>query len=161
MAPILSFTAEEVWKHLPGAGKAESVFLTPFPEVKERVLDEALNERWERIWEVRTMVYEGPGGGSKGEDDRPFLDAQVHLYLPEKIYDFLQAVSGRSQIDLYRFLGYPSRRGKGDKEEKEMKVEVLRAEGEKCERCWNYDGRVGHHPEHQTLCPRCIEAIRG
>ena len=42
-----------------------------------------------------------------------------------------------------------------------MRVEVLRAEGKKCERCWNYDVEVGEHPEHQTLCGRCIEAIQG
>jgi isoleucyl-tRNA synthetase len=41
-----------------------------------------------------------------------------------------------------------------------VRAEVLRAEGEKCERCWNYDVTVGRHEEHRTICQRCIEAIQ-
>jgi isoleucyl-tRNA synthetase len=162
MAPVLSFTAEEVWKHIPGSSeKAKSIFLTAFPEVKGQYLDEALSEKWERIWEVRLVVTKALEEARKEKTIGHALDAQVHLYLPEKLHDFLQpykedlnAVFIVSSVTLHAA-------AKGTKEEKEMRVEVLRADGEKCERCWNYDGRVGHHPEHKTICPRCIEAIQG
>ena len=161
MAPILSFTAEEVWKYIPSADKPESIFLAPFPEVRNEYLDEALNERWERIWEIRTVVTKALEEARKEKMIGLSLDAQVHLYLPEKLYAFLQALRSRSQVDLYCLLGCPSPAAKGIKDEKEMRVEVLRAEGKKCERCWNYDIEVGHHPDHQTLCGRCVEAIQG
>ena len=74
MAPILSFTAEEVWKYLPEEPeKAESVHLVSFPEVKSDYLDDALNERWERIWEIRADRDQGLGRGTEGEEDRTFI----------------------------------------------------------------------------------------
>ncbi len=160
MAPILSFTAEEVWKHLPGfTCKPESIFFAQFPESRSDHLDEALNERWERLLEIRTTVTKALEEARKAKTIGHPLDAQVHLHLPEKVYAFLQPYQEdlKSIFIVSSVTLHPS--GKG--EEKEMKIDVLRAEGKKCDRCWNYDGKVGQHPDHQTLCPRCIEAIQG
>lgn len=156
MAPILSFTAEEVWQCLPaGKGKAESVHLTLFPEVNPDYLDEGLNERWDRIWEIRSAVTKALEEARKGKKIGLSLDAQVHLHLPEKEYQFLQpyekdlkSIFIVSSVTLHRA-------------EKEMGVEVFRAEGEKCERCWNYDLSVGRHPQYPKACERCVEALRG
>jgi isoleucyl-tRNA synthetase len=158
MAPILSFTAEEVWKCLPGeSGKVESVHLTQFPELKNEYLDEALNERWERIWEIRSIVTKALEEARKEKKIGLSLDAQVHLYLPEQAYQFLQTFKKDlksifivSSVTLFL----------DSKEEKGVRVKVLQAEGEKCERCWNYDTTVGSHEEHRTICQRCIEAIQ-
>jgi len=158
MAPILSFTAEEVWKHLPkGGGEKESVHLKLFPEAQREYLDEALNERWEKIREIRTVVTRALEEARKEKKIGLSLDAQVHLHLPEKVYQFLQPFQKElksifivSSVTLHL----------GEKDEKEVTVEVLRAEGQKCERCWNYDVSVGQHPEHQTVCQRCVEAIK-
>lgn len=155
IAPILSFTSEEVWQHLPGGdGKAESIHLTSFPEVREEFLNEALNERWERIWELRAEVTKALEKARKEKKIGLSLDAQVHLYLPEKDYEFFQSISSDlkalfivSSVSLHRT-------------ERERRVEVLRAEGEKCERCWNYDLSVGKHPEHPKACDRCVEVLR-
>jgi isoleucyl-tRNA synthetase len=88
------------------------------------------------------------------------LDAQVHLYLPEKTYQFIQSYQAElksifivSSVTLHLA---PS----GTKDEKEVRVEVLRADGAKCERCWNYDVGIGRHAQHKTICPRCIEAVQ-
>ncbi len=157
MAPILSFTSEEVWKYLPGEpGKAESVHLTPFPEVKNEYLDDSLHERWERMWEIRGMVTKALEEARKEKKIGLSLDAQIHLHLPEKIFSFLQCYEKDlkflfivSSVTLHRA-----------KDEKEVRAEVLRADGKKCERCWNYDVSVGHHPEHPVICQRCVEAIQ-
>ncbi|OGP87433.1 MAG: isoleucine--tRNA ligase [Deltaproteobacteria bacterium RBG_16_48_10] len=162
MAPILSFTAEEVWRHIPGSPqKPESIFLTPFPKPRNEYLDEELNERWDRIWEVRMGVTKALEEARKEKTIGHSLDAQVSLYLPERLYAFLQPYQEdlRSIFIVSSVTLHPM--AKGTKDDKEMGVEVLRAEGRKCERCWNYDGKVGHHPEHQTLCGRCVEAIQG
>jgi isoleucyl-tRNA synthetase len=161
MAPILSFTAEEVWKYLPQEpGKKESVHLTLFPEARNEYLDEGLYERWEKIWEIRSVVTKALEEARKERTIGLSLDAQVHLYLPEKTYQFLQPFQTElksifivSSVTLHLA---PS----GTKDEKEVRVEILRADGAKCERCWNYDVDIGRHPQHPTICPRCIEAIQ-
>jgi isoleucyl-tRNA synthetase len=156
MAPILSFTAEEVWQVLPGKeGKPESVHLTGFPEIKKEYLDGELNERWERIWEIRALVTKALEEARKEKKIGLSLDAQVHLHLPEKEYLFLQPYAQDlksilivSSVTLHR-------------EEKGMSVGVLRANGEKCERCWNYDVSVGTDSQHPTACGRCVETLKG
>jgi isoleucyl-tRNA synthetase len=161
MAPILSFTAEEVWKYIPSSNKPESIFLAPFPEVRNEYLDEALNERWDQIWEVRMAVTKALEEARKEKTIGHSLDAQVCLYLPEKLYAVIKPYGAelRSLFIVSSVVLHPA--AKGIKDEKEIRVEVLRAEGKKCERCWNYDVEVGHHPDHQTLCGRCVEAIQG
>ena len=158
MAPILSFTAEEVWKLLPEErGKSESVHLALFPEVKSEYLDDALNERWERLWEIRTLVTKALEEARKEKMIGLSLDAQVHLYVPEKIYPFLECY----EKDLKFVFIVSSVILHLAKDEKEVRVEVSPAEGKKCERCWNYEVTVGTHKEHETICHRCIEAIQG
>ena len=159
MAPILSFTAEEVWKHIPGSNRTESVFFASFPESRSDYLDEALHEKWERIWEVRMTVTKALEEARKNRTIGHSLDAQVHLHLPEKLYTLLQPYEAdlKSIFIVSSVVLSPAVPGTDD--EKEMRVEVRRAEGKKCERCWNYDTKVGLHPQHQTLCGRCVEAI--
>jgi isoleucyl-tRNA synthetase len=157
MAPILSFTTEEVWKSIPQEPeKAGSVHLTSFPEMKKEYLDDALNERWERIWEIRAGVTKALEEARKEKKIGLSLDAQVHLRVPEKIFSFLQPYEKDlkfvfivSSVTLYQ-----------GKDEKGVSVEVLRAEGKKCERCWNYEVSVGRHTEHPAICQRCVEAIQ-
>ncbi len=157
MAPILSFTSEEVWQHIPIKGevdKEESVHLTLLPELREEFLNESLNERWERIWEIRSLVTKALEEARKEKKIGLSLDAKVHLNVPEKVYEFLKpyekdlkSIFIVSQVIL-------------EKGNNEIKVEVSRAEGKKCERCWNYDKSVGSFEEHPTICKRCLEVIR-
>jgi isoleucyl-tRNA synthetase len=159
MAPILSFTAEEVWKYIPSdLGRAESVHLTQFPALKGEYLDDTLNDRWEQIWEIRAFVTKALEEARKEKMIGLSLDAQIHLYLPEKIYQFLQPYQ-KDLKSIFIVSSVTLHPGSG-KDEKEVKVEVLRAEGGKCERCWNFDVTVGRHEEHRTICQRCIEAIQ-
>jgi isoleucyl-tRNA synthetase len=157
MAPILSFTAEEVWKFLPeGPGRAESVHLASFPDVQSEYLDDTLNDRWDQIWEIRAIVTKVLEEARKDKKIGLSLDAQIHLYLPEKILSFLQFYEKNlksifivSSVTLHL-----------SKDEKEVRAEVFPADGKKCERCWNYDVTVGAHKEHSTICHRCVEAIQ-
>jgi len=160
MAPILAFTAEEVWQYLLGReGKAESVHLTQFPEIKNEYLDEGLNERWERIWEIRAVVTKALEEARKEKKIGLSLDAQVHLHLPEKEYQFLKA--HETELKSIFIVSSVTLRPVEGREEKGVRAEVLRADGEKCERCWNYDVSVGKDPEHPTACGRCVEALKG
>jgi len=157
MAPILPFTAEEVWKYIPEeSGKPGSAHLAEFPQPNGQLLDETLNERWEKIWEIRSTVTKALEEARKGKQIGLSLDAQVHLFLPENIVTFLQPYAGElksifivSSVTLHR-----------TEDDKEVRVEAQRAEGQKCDRCWNFDVSVGHHSKHPTLCQRCTEAIQ-
>ena len=162
MAPILSFTAEEVWKYVPTeSGKGESVHLMGFPEMKKEYLDDPLGERWDRIWEIRTVVTKALEEARKEKVIGLSLDAQVHLYLPEKTYHFLQPYERDLKFIFIVSSVILHSGASGTTDEKEVRAEVFRAEGKKCERCWNYDVSVGHHPEHPTICQRCVEAVKG
>lgn len=156
-APILTFTAEEVWKHMPfSENRPSSVHLMAFPEVKKEYLDEALNDRWEKIWEIRSNVTKALEEARKQRLIGLSLDAKVSLYLPERAYQFiapyeseLKSIFIVSSVTLHRT----------SEEDGEIKVEVARADGNKCERCWNYDISVGKYPEHPNICERCIKVL--
>jgi isoleucyl-tRNA synthetase len=159
MAPILSFTAEEVWKYIPGeSDKAESIHLTQFPTLRKEYLDGALNDRWERIWEIRAVATKALEEARKEKVIGLSLDAQVHLYLSEKDYQFLQPY--QEDLKFIFIVSSVTLHSAGKGPASEIRAEVLRAEGEKCERCWNYDVTVGLHEEHRTICHRCIKAIQ-
>ena len=124
--------------------------------MKNEYLDDALNERWERIWEIRAMVTKVLEEARKEKVIGLSLDAQVHLYLPEKVFPFLECY----EKDLKSIFIVSSVTLHLAKDEKGVRAEVFRAEGKKCERCWNYEVSVGAHNEHQTICQRCVEAIQ-
>jgi isoleucyl-tRNA synthetase len=156
MAPILSFTAEEVWGYLHG-DRGESVHLQPFPAVRDQFIDEDLARRWDRVWEVREEVSKALEGARREKLIGLSLDAQVSIALPKGLYDVLHGYEDRlkkilivSQVAL----------STGD-DIKEVRVEVRKAEGEKCTRCWIYETSVGGDAEHPSICRRCLEIIGG
>jgi isoleucyl-tRNA synthetase len=156
MAPILSFTAEEVWGHLRVDG-GESVHLQQFPVVPDGYRDEELGRQWDNIWQVREEVSKVLEGARREKLIGLSLDAQVLVTLPKGLYEVLSKHEGLlreilivSQVTL----------STGD-DVKEVRVEVKKAEGEKCSRCWVYETSVGQNTQHQTLCRRCVETMEG
>jgi isoleucyl-tRNA synthetase len=85
------------------------------------------------------------------------LDAQVRLFLPEKVFPFFECYE-KELKSIFIVSSVTLHLAKG---EKEVRAEVSRAEGKKCERCWNYDVTVGTDKEHEAICHRCVEAIQG
>jgi isoleucyl-tRNA synthetase len=130
---------------------------TSLPEVRREYLDDSLHERWEKIWEIRAIVTKALEEARRDKVIGLSLDAQVNLHVPEKLFSFFECY----ERDLKSIFIVSSVTLRLAKDEKELRAEVLRADGEKCERCWNYDVTVGQHPEHQAICGRCVEAIKG
>jgi len=156
MAPILSFTAEEVWGYLQGVGR-ESVHLQEFPAVKDEFVDEDLARRWEVIWQVREEVSKALEVARRDKLIGLSLDAKVSIALPKGLYnmmhqyeDQLKTIFIVSQVALVT-----------GPDVKEVRVEVKKAEGKKCGRCWVYDTSVGGDDRHPTICGRCIDIIEG
>lgn len=168
MAPVLSFTADEMWHMLPeGARKdATSVHLASFPETDRKWADEKLAQRWERLLYVRTVVQGGLEMRRREKLIGAPLEAQVHLVATKGSYEILKsadlpALFIVSQVGLElkqtiptegMFLSEP---GAGFAVQ-----DIVKAVGSKCERCWNYRPAVGTFKDHPTLCDRCVEAIR-
>ena len=165
LAPILTFTAEEVWQALPAyPGKAESVHLTCFPEVNEAFLQAELAETWKTLIAVKGEVGKAIEAARQNKILGHSLDAAVVISAPEK----LRAILESHQEDLRALLivsdvrivaeqagdqAFPSAEIAG------LSVSVSRAPGEKCNRCWVYSETIGSSTEHPTLCKRCQDNL--
>jgi isoleucyl-tRNA synthetase len=156
MAPILSFTAEEIWKHLPSdSRREESVHLASFPSVNEGFLDEDLAEKWERVLQVRDQVSKALEEARVAKTIGHPLDAKVEIEAPLEILGLLKPLSG----ELRRVFIVSQVLLKENAAIRGLAVKVGRADGTKCERCWNYDIHVGKDKSHPSLCGRCIAAV--
>jgi isoleucyl-tRNA synthetase len=163
MTPILSFTAEEIYKYLPEkAQRFETVQLEEWPEYKEEYMDEKIISKWDKMLELREDVTKALEEKRKAKFIGNSLDAKVIVETKSKElenllkeYDpyFLSDVFITSQFEL------------GEVEEgfegNVSKVKVVKAEGEKCERCWKIDPKTGEDSEHPGTCPRCAAVLRG
>jgi isoleucyl-tRNA synthetase len=164
MATILSFTAEEVWEYIPGAKQlAESVHFTLFPEVEAQYLDQKLEERFELLLRVRGEVSKALEAARQSKLIGNSLEASVTLSAPEKLLAFLRENQTLlkdlfivSAVELTPSL---PQRGQQSSEVEGLGILVSRAAGQKCQRCWMYDPKVGESAEHPSVCPRCRAAL--
>ena len=164
MAPILAFTAEEVWECLPDfPGKPESVHLADLPDVNKGLVDEGLAGRWERLLEVRSAVARVLEQARRNKVVGHPLDAAVTLFAADGLYDFLAGYQADlreifivSRVDLVRGDGAPDATAT---DLEGLAVTVQAAETAKCQRCWVHDDTVGQHPEHPGICTRCLTAL--
>ncbi|MDE3180465.1 MAG: isoleucine--tRNA ligase, partial [Acidobacteriota bacterium] len=162
--PLLSFTADEAWNHMPTPQTRESSvhlarFLTgnelrnSFPELRSASL-----EKWDRLMEVRNDVLKALEGARQaktigsGLEALVYLDAQGALKLVlEEYRDFLPALFIVSQVKL----GSAWPRDAAVTDLAGLKIAIAHAKGRKCERCWNFSEHVGEDSEYPTVCERC------
>jgi len=167
LAPILSYTAEEIWHHIPGE-RYSSVFLATWYQGLAELDDNApLNrEFWQQVMAVRTAVgkelEKSRAQGSIGAS----LTAEVTLYCDDgllaalsQIADELHFVFITSAASLQPLDAVPEDVAMTEVDGLKLKVE---ASGKpKCVRCWHQRSDVGSHPEHPELCGRCVENVAG
>ncbi len=154
IAPILTHTAEEVWKYLPVPNKSISVQLAEFPEPKTEYIDDNLDLIWNRLVDIREEVNKHlETARQSGLIGKP-LEAAVKLSVPSDLYDY---VSQRAE-DLPSFF-IVSHASVEKSNNEEIKVDVSPAQGVKCERCWLIKESVGSSQDHPTLCERCAAVV--
>ena len=159
MAPILSFTAEEIWRILPEKSRdTPSIHLSALPKANARWADTVLAERWRRLLASRQLVQAVLENARRDKVIGASLEAAVTVEAGEKEYAFLKQYEADlpslyivSEVRLEKMTQLAS---------DAVKVGVLVSTRNKCERCWNYREAVGADKEHPTLCDRCLEAIR-
>lgn len=154
LAPVLSFTMDELWRNLPGQ-REPSVHLALFPSGLADWHDPGLLERWERLRAVRDRVNLALESARQNKSIAANLSAHVDLYLGdelaanvERYRDALPTLFGVSSAALHSG-------GEG------VRVEIARAKGVKCERCWRIVPSVSDTTEMKGLCERCVEALSG
>ncbi|MCX7886393.1 MAG: isoleucine--tRNA ligase [Verrucomicrobiae bacterium] len=156
IAPVLPFTADEVWSHLPGRN-TDSVHLAEFPVPDAAWQDAALEQRWERLLAVRSKVaaelerarQAGLIGKSLEAQVEIAPDSQATRQWLEQFGGWLETVLIVSAVRLSEPTG------------DSLKVVVRRADGQKCGRCWRWTTDVGSDVAHPQLCSRCVEVVKG
>ncbi len=150
LAPLLAFTADEAWENIPDQAVA-SVHMAEFPAAKETTNGGLLSD-WERIFAIRDEALKAL------EEAR--IAKQIGSSLEAKLILTVDAGTARFLLDYYYQLRYIFIVSQVEVHEGEaLKVEVQKADGQKCERCWNYSTRVGEFESYPTVCERCIEAL--
>ena len=167
LAPILSFTAEEVWGHLPGT-REPSVFTAAWypglaPLDSQGVMDRAF---WERVLAARVAVGPALEGARKANLIGSGLDAELDLYCDDGLLRTLAHLAEELRFVLLtsevRLHGYAERPDSAlDTEIPGLAVRVSACAHPKCTRCWHHRPDVGHHPEHPELCGRCVDNVTG
>ena len=150
LAPIMSYTADEAWEHLPGADG--SVFEQRFPEgLKSRTLPES----WSALWVVKDALAAALEPLRASKVVGTSLDAHVRVGLPEANRDELHRL-GEKLEDLLVVSGLEL------VEAPELNLDVTAHPGTKCPRCWNHRGGFGPvGTEDEALCVRCVEVVGG
>jgi len=168
MAPILSFTAEEIWSQIPrGFRNEDSVHLGLFPTVKEAAVDPSLEARWEKLLSIREEVAKALEAKRNEKAIGASQDAKVRLWASGELHDFLLkhepllgAVFIVSKTELKSFeSGNPNEMGFVSGVLPSFGVSVSRSDDPKCGRCWYYRDTVGKNSRHPSLCARCAEAV--
>jgi isoleucyl-tRNA synthetase len=165
MSPVLSFTAAEVWDHLPAAaGREENIFLAGFPSVREENLNKELNWAWERLQTVRSEITKVLEVARQDKVIGHSLEAEVWLAVPADLADFLadrwQTLETICIVSrLYKAAAAPEG-AIASEEIPGLAVLVKSSAAEKCERCWLRSETVGQNTDHPTICGRCSAVVR-
>jgi len=158
MAPILTFTADEIWQHLPG-GHGKSVQLADWPTPDPAWKDQALGVRWQAVLEAREEVTWALEQARKEKVIGGSLEADVTIWADEQLYQQLRGFEDQlavlfivSAAKLEKGLaGTPASALKGQRVPVSILVE--QSKGHKCPRCWIFTG------SEEELCPRCSSVV--
>jgi isoleucyl-tRNA synthetase len=164
IAPILSFTADEIWRAIPGQAADACVLLTDFPEARDKGLAElrrhgpvvTREEAWPCAWRIRSEVTRSLEEKRKSGELGQSLEAKVRIRVPPQeevlLGDFgvenLAAMYIVSAVEIVP-----------DPKAQQVSVEVLVRPDAKCARCWRWLPSVGAHSDHPELCDRCYDVV--
>lgn len=170
LAPVLTFTCEEIWSHRFQTEELPTVQLADWPSAPTEWMNDELLGRFDVLSTLRTEAYRAiEKCRGEGMFKKP-LDAQVTIYAPENVVEIIQ----RTEADgssLAEFLIVSGAQVRGGRAAEAVTLStdelggvdfVIRlAEGSKCPRCWHVEATVGQDEEHPELCSRCVAAVTG
>ena len=157
LTPILAYTADEIWRYMPhrASDDPENVLFNDMPATVALDVADDFIAAWDRIHELRDTVKKSLEVVIKEKVVKTSLETCVTLKASGEEYSFIESVLPELKA---AFIVSDVKLIEGDGE---LTVEVNKAEGEKCERCWCYSTTVGDCEEHPTLCARCAAILKG
>jgi len=178
IAPVLSHLAEDIWQSLPYATGYQSVFESGWVKLDDAWKDPQLSKSWETLRDIRTEVNKVLEQGRNDKAIGSSLEAKVLLYVADA--DLRQRLAALNPadalssngVDELRYLFLTSQVElldtpaaladlKYSTQTDSLGIGVVDADGQKCDRCWNYSTHVGTSADHPLLCERCIPALEG
>jgi isoleucyl-tRNA synthetase len=167
MAPVLSFTAEEIWQNLRSRTQdlEDSVFLSSFPEVDERYYDGELEKKWGALFLLRSEVNKAIEIKRAERFLGNSLEARLILRLPGMYKDLIS--ENRDFLPVFFIVSAVEltdgaiEGAYGSSEIEGLEIRVEKAAGAKCQRCWNWSEAVGTFTDAPDICERCHKVIFG
>jgi len=173
IAPVLCHTAEDIWQYLPYKTPYKSVFESGWVQLDQRWHNPELAEFWQQMRQIRTEVNKVLEQARVEKMVGSSLEAKVLLYLPdEQLRLSVKSLNSGNGVDELRYLFITSQADLLDSpatleglqyslQSDTWGIGVVNAEGQKCDRCWNYSTHVGESAEHPLICERCVAALAG
>ena len=165
LAPIMSFTTEEVWGYLPKVrDRAESVHLALFPSAANllgegTVIDDPQQKQdWTALLAIRDEVLKALDTARNEKLIGKPLEAQVIISAADPAYSLLSRY--QEQLRYLFIVSAVTLKQAAGNGTAAVHVEVKKADGAKCERCWNYSIHVGEDKEYPTVCERCSAVLK-
>ena len=164
ISPVLSFTAEEIWKYMPHKSNEnkESIFLNDMCKKVDIDISDEFVEKWDKIYKIRDEIKKVLEIQRKNKVIGSSLEADIKIFASGELYNFiknnlsdLQSVVIVSGIEVqengtgkYNIEGISG-----------LSMDIAHSEYKKCERCWTYDETVGENNDHPTICSRCVSVL--
>jgi isoleucyl-tRNA synthetase len=180
IAPVISHMAEDIWQNLPYPSGYNSVFQAGWVDLDPQWHQPALAQRWAPLRSLRQEVNRVLEQARTAKEIGSSLEARALIYVADARWRQQLAAlnpsdaiaAGANQVDELRYLLLVSQVELLDSPDsladlpyhsqtETLAVGVTGAAGQKCDRCWNYSTQVGHHPDHPSLCERCVPALSG
>ena len=164
MAPVLAFTAEEVWGELKQDGKKiPSVHMASFPQPIEGIeLSKEEKDRWEKVLKCRNGVAKYLEEARADKLIGSSLEASVNFSVGEPYYEALEQLQDREDFFIVSALSFKNSGPLPDDSDLVLEnPEVTKAPGNKCPRCWKWTTDVGSDSQHPDVCARCARVLRG
>ena len=152
MAPILSFTAEELWQVVSKENK-KTIFIETWYELPNHGLSNKELLDWSKTLEVRNLVNKEIEALREKSIVGSSLQAEVKISAPLETYESLNSFEDELKYILITSDALVS------SSKKDFKIEVKASKNKKCDRCWHYVSSVGQNSEHPTICHRCINNL--
>ena len=173
IAPVLCHMAEDIWQNLPYSVAETSVFERGWPSAPEQWRQSALEQPMNQILELRALVNRQLESCRSAAQLGASLEAQVQLSLGEGSEATQAALSWLENsahpkvdnladwllVSALEIGGSSAEAVLAEASENGITVQIRKAAGQKCERCWHYESDIGEHAAHPTLCGRCVEVL--
>ncbi|MGP1608456.1 MAG: isoleucine--tRNA ligase [Clostridium sp.] len=156
LAPITSYTAEEIFKYMPKTEKEQdfSIMLEDYPKYEEKLFDAKLEEKFKKLIELKELSDKALEEARTEKVIGQSLEANILIKAPKMDYDFI-----KENIKLVKDVTITSGVDVELSNEEQISVTVKKAKGTKCQRCWMYDESTTSTEEYPEVCPRCLKVL--